>query len=374
MQQLYLGWRIKGFGKFLEIGQRYKLSLEAQFRLTVIGYYHNDGQKNAVKTGRHFGLHRNTVGKWLALYNPRIFQTLEPKPRAPIKRYRKKMPVLIENRIVYWKKLYPYYGKEKIKIILQREDAMKVSSSTIGRVFKKYKLIYLWRTAESACNFKKTIRKRKSRKRPPDVYLRKKPGKWIQIDTVRIYCDGVSVYVITAVDLATRLAVAKAYRSPSSKNAKEFLSILRLFFPGKFKIRMVHSDNGSEFLKYFDAACTAWKIEHTFSYPRTPDMHGYIESFNYTIQRECLQKKDALMEPIHLNRKIVAYLIEYNSFRPHQHLDYKTPLQVYCDYWNKSEKVHTMLWTHSARKNSLDFGFRRVYCCTSTEFLCAIFH
>lgn len=361
MQIVYLGWRVKGFRKFLELGQHHKLSTEAQFRLMVIGYYHNEGRKNALKTGRHFGLHRNTVGKWIKLFNPNNLQKLEPRARAPVWRYRKKTAEEVIRRIVFWKHRYPYYGKEKIQVILEREERIIVSSSTIGRIIKAYKLQYLWRTAESACNFKKTIRKRKSRARPPETYTRKKPGKWIQIDTVRIFCDGQSVYVITAVDLATRLAVAKAYRSPSSKNAKEFLNILKLFFPAQFKIRMVHSDNGSEFLKYFDAACTEWKIRHVFSYPRTPDMHGYIESFNFTIQKECLKKTDALLEPIHLNRKIVDYLIEYNSFRPHQHLDYKTPLQVYCDYWSKSEKVHTMLWTHSPYRFSLTFLRKGLY-------------
>jgi len=347
MQQLYIGWRVKGFRKFIELGQQYKLSPEAQFRLTVIGYYHNEGKKNVSRTGRRFGLHRNTVRKWLSIFNPNNLRTLEPAPRAPIHRYRRKTPEQIAQRVIEFKKGYPYLGKDKISKILKRDENIIVSPSTIGRIIKKYKLTYLWRTAESACNFKKIVRKRKSRKRPPRTYRNKKPGKWIQIDTIRICCDGQSVYVITAVDLATRLAVAKAYKSPSSANAKDFLMILLMFFPAQFSIRMIHTDNGSEFLKFFDSECARLNIKHVFSYPKTPDMHGYIESFNYTIQREQLKKTDALLEPIQLNRKIVEYLITYNSFRPHKHLDYKTPLEVYCNYWNNSEKVHTMLWTHS---------------------------
>ena len=347
MQQLYIGWRIKGFKKFYELGQRFNLTPEAQYRLTVIGYYFNQGQQNASYTGRHFGIHRNTIMKWLSLYDPNKLHILEPKKRAPISRYRKKIPENIVKRIIYWKKLYPYMGKNKICKILKREDNITVSSSTIGRIFKKHKLTYLWRTQDSACNFKKTIRNRKIRKRPPKVYTHKKPGKWIQIDTVRIMFAGQSIYVITAVDLATRFGIAKAYKSPSSSNARDFLNILKLFFPGKFSIKMVHTDNGSEFLKFFHLECEKSKIEHTFSYPRTPKMHAYIESFNGTIQRECLKKKDALLEPVELNKKIIEYLITYNSFRPHQNLDYKTPLEVYCQYWNNSPKVHTMLWTHS---------------------------
>jgi transposase InsO family protein len=347
MQQLYIGWRIKGFKRFVDMGRRYNLSPEAQFRLSVIGYYHNGGQKNSSKTARHFGLHRNTVGKWLAIFDPNNLHSLEPSPRAPIHRYRRTTPEHIVQMVVAFKKKYPFLGKDKISVIFERDKGIIVKPSTVGRIIKRYKLTYLWRTAESACNFKKTVRKRKGRKRPPKTYINKKPGKWIQIDTIRICSDGKSVYVITAVDLATRLGVAKAYKSPSSSNAKDFLMILRMFYPAQFSIRMIHSDNGSEFLKYFDATCVALNIDHVFSYPRTPDMHGYVESFNGTIQREWLKKKDALLEPIELNKKIAEYLVFYNSFRPHKHLDYKTPLQVYCDYWSTSEKVHTMLWTHS---------------------------
>jgi len=60
--------------------------------------------------------------------------------------------------------------------------------------------------------------------------------------------------------------------------------------------------------------------------------------------------------PEEINRKIVDYLITYNSFRPHKNLGYKTPLQVYCNYWNNSTKVHTMLWTHSIKWFTLTLG------------------
>lgn len=348
MQQLYIGWRIKGFRKFYELGLRFKLSPEAEFRLSVIAYYFNKACKDATKTAHCFNLHRNTVHKWLKLFDPNDLSKLEPKSRTPYNRDKRiHISQTVIDRIIYWKKLYPWLGKEKLEVILLREDNLTVSSSTIGRTFKLYKLTYLWRKPESACNYKKTIKKRSSKKRPPHIYTNKKPGKWIQIDTVKIQYAGHAVYIVTAVDLATRLAIAKAYSTPSSSNTRDFLNILKLFFPGKFKIKMIHTDNGSEFAKYFHLECLNSKIEHTFSYLRTPKMHAYIESFNNTIQRECLLKADALSPLIILNHKIVDYLVVYNSFRPHKSLGYKTPLEVYCNYWNNSTQVHTMLWTHS---------------------------
>ncbi len=83
-------------------------------------------------------------------------------------------------------------------------------------------------------------------------------------------------------------------------------------------------------------------------------MNSFIESFNGTIQRECLLKTDDLMQTSLLNKKMNDYLILYNSFRTHQSLDFDTPLHVYCKYLAISDghlfatsKLHKKIWTHS---------------------------
>ena len=348
MRIINISRNVKGFQRFIKLGQRFNLSPEAEYRLKVIAYYFNKFNKDASKTGRYFGLHRNTVMKYLKVYDPSNLYLLEPKSKAPIKRYRKKTPEWIIDLIVKIKKEHPYLGKVKVHKILIRDHGISISDSTIGRVFKKYKLIYLWRTHESACKFKKTIRKRKSRKRPPKIYRSNKPGKWIQIDTIKITFMGRYVYVINAVDLCSRLAISYAYRSPSSRNAKDFLFKLQQFFPGPFSIEMIQTDNGSEFLKYFDAELERQGIIHTFSYPKSPKMNSYVESYNKTIQLECLKRKDVLLPIIKLNEKIAEYLVKYNAWRPHQSLGYQVPLVVYLKHWFAyHKKVHTNIWTCS---------------------------
>jgi transposase InsO family protein len=348
MRIINIGWNVKGFHRFIKLGQRFKLSPEAEYRLKVIAYYFNKFKKNASKTGRYFGLHRNSVSKYIKLYNPNNLHLLEPKSKAPIKCYRKKTSEWIIDLIIKIKKEHPYLGKIKVYTILLRDHGISVSASTIGRVFKNYKLTYLWRNNESACNFKKTIRKRKSRKRPPKVFYSNRPGKWIQIDTIKFGFGGKYVYVINAVDLCSRLAISFAYTTPSSKNARDFLFKLQKFFPCEFSIEMIQTDNGSEFLKYFHAELEKQKITHTFSYPKQPKMNAYAESYNKTIQLECLKRRDALLPINILNKKIAEYLIEYNSWRPHQSLGYQVPLLVYLKYWfTHHKKVHTKIWTCS---------------------------
>ena len=165
MRVQYIGRWLKGINTFFKMGWQYDLSPEAQFRLKVIGWYHQK-KKNASLTARHFDIHRNTVSAWVAIFNPHNLKQLEPKPPAPIRTYRKKTATPVIQRVVALKKAKPYYGKEKISVLLQRDEGIKVSASTCGRIFKEFKLTYLWRTHESSVNYKKTIRKRKSRKRP----------------------------------------------------------------------------------------------------------------------------------------------------------------------------------------------------------------
>lgn len=348
MQQVYIGWHVPGFQKFLRILQQYDLSPEAQYRLSVIQWHRNSTGRSIAATARHFSLHRNTVSKWLHAFDPRNPRSLEPKPRVPIRTYRKKHPIAYVQAVIALKKAKPYYGKEKIARILCRDYGICVSPSWVGTIIKKHKLQYLWRTQESACRFKKRIRKRHDRKRPPALSVPKKSGTWIQVDTVVLYWQGKRLYVITAVDLTSRLGLAYAYPSPSSRNAADFLGKIRLFFTGNIAVRMIQTDNGSEFLKYFDAACRAGSIEHTYSKAKSPKMNAFVERFNETIQIECLRKDDACAPLFWLNEKIQGWLVEYNCYRPHASLDYRTPLEEYVSQLCPTDsRVHTMYVTHT---------------------------
>ncbi len=347
MQQYYIGWHVPGFKKFLHIMDQYDLSPDAQYRLSVLSWYFTTGEHNASATARHFRLHRNTINKWLKNYNPKNLKTLESKPRIPIHTFKEGHPVSYEQRTVALKKQYPYYGKEKIRVLLN-DEGIAVSASWVGKIIKRHKLQYLWRTQESSCNFKKTIRKRKSRKRAPKLAVPDKVGTWLQLDTVVLYWKGKRVYVITAIDLTSRFAIAYAYATPSSNNAKDFLKKIQMFFSGNISIKMIQTDNGSEFLKYFHEECENEKIEHTFSYPRCPKMNAYVERFNCTIQIECLKRIDATKPLFALNQKIADYLVEYNTIRPHQSLDYKRPIEIYSKAFCPAKSgVHTMYVTHT---------------------------
>ena len=91
------------------------------------------------------------------------------------------------------------------------------------------------------------------------------------------------------------------------------------------KPESIQVDNGPEFVsKELDLWASQQGINLVFSRPGKPTDNAYIESFNGSFREECLQThwffslEDATM-------KIESWRKDYNEFRPHSALGYKTP-------------------------------------------------
>jgi transposase InsO family protein len=61
---------------------------------------------------------------------------------------------------------------------------------------------------------------------------------------------------------------------------------------------------------------------------RTPKDNPDNERFNQTLQREFINQGNFSPEPVVFNQRLTEWLIEYNFNRPHQSLNYKTPMQI----------------------------------------------
>jgi transposase InsO family protein len=83
------------------------------------------------------------------------------------------------------------------------------------------------------------------------------------------------------------LAFVKRVGTVSSKNAYLVLCEFKPTLP--YKIHTVQTDNGSEFLLHFDNYLHSQNITHLFTYPHSPQINGYIERFNHTLQDEFLK-------------------------------------------------------------------------------------
>ena len=135
--------------------------------------------------------------------------------------------------------------------------------------------------------------------------------------------DGRKLRMLTVVDEYTRecLAIEVARRLTS----QEVLAVLADLFVRHGPPTYIRSDNGPEFAA---KAVRRWlarvEVQTLFIEPGSPWENGYIESFNGRLRDEYLngERFDTLLEAQIL---IEAWRNEYNRFRPHSSLGYRSP-------------------------------------------------
>ena len=147
------------------------------------------------------------------------------------------------------------------------------------------------------------------------------------MDTVSVWSVDNKYYFVTVIDIVTKYAWVKMVPSPSSKQAK--LSFVEFEKEYSHSLRVVQTDNGSEFLGKFDNYLTQIKIKHEFIYQKRPKVNSVIERFNRTIQEEFIERNDDLMitDKEKFTEKLTNYQIWYNTKRPHYSLGQLSPLE-----------------------------------------------
>jgi len=120
------------------------------------------------------------------------------------------------------------------------------------------------------------------------------------------------------------------YKGASSFNARNFLH--RLLYLVSTTIEIIQTDNGSEFAKLFEEACSKLKIPHYFSRVKTPKDNAIDERFNKTLKEELIQLGNFTPDPLLFNQRSSEWLVEHDSNRLHQSLDYLSPIQHLNNY------------------------------------------
>jgi len=328
MRQIFVGRWIKGFGKVMQYFTREMGKTEEERRREKILFFWKKHGLAATKDAFHVS--RSVLFLWKKKQRE---GALAPKSKRP---RRIRVPTLSQktrDAICRWRKALPYLGKEKISFLLKKEGIC-VSPSSVGRIIKRENLPSAPR--QYVARRKKRIR----RERKPLDYEIKNAGDLVALDTVVLQENGKKKYIITAIDLFSRISLARNYSRPTSKNAADLLRRMQIALG--VPIKAVNTDNGGEFLLHFEKACKKEKIKHFFTFPRTPKMNAFAERFNRTLQEEATFP--LFSEPIEVwNRFLSHYLMQYNFFRPHSSLEYKTPVEVFLEKRGKSK----MLWTHT---------------------------
>ena len=310
-----------------------KLSSQAQLKLEWIIFYYTVGKEHATNTATHFGITRKTLHKWLKRFDETRPETLEENSRAPHKTQERDITSVQRIRIIRLRKKHLRWGKMKLQKLYKKEHGEYISSWKIQKVIEEKKL-YFDKTKQRKQQKKRKQAQINSKKRITTFVKEHKAHHLWHVDTVLLTLStGGYRYLLTAIDDVSKLAYARLYPTHSSKQAADFLK--RLHYLTEGEIINLHHDNGTEFEKDFKKACEALSLPQWYSRVRTPKDNAVLERFNRTIQEEFVEMAYSGIEDIKaFNQELTEWLVEYNSIRPHEALDYLTPLEYIDTYLN----------------------------------------
>jgi len=294
--------------KLIHNSLTFDLSDPAKFRLHVLDHYFKYGYRSTVDA---FGVAKSTLYDWrnVFLKSKKNINSLIPKSTRPKTVRRMNTDPRLVEFIKSVREEYGNVSKYKLKIFIDEYckdiGISTVSVSLIGKIIKRKHFFFETRTKPKRKRFKLLYPRIK--KTPKEVI----PG-YLEMDSITVYLYGHKYYFSTIIDIVTKFAWCKLVPSLSSVNAKQ--SLIEFMDIYRYQIRIIQTDNGSEFLAEFHKYLEGTKIKHEFIYPRSPKVNGVVERFNRTIQEEFLARQDEITyDKTLFKQKLANYLAWYNT-------------------------------------------------------------
>jgi transposase len=315
----------------------------AKHRQTVLKRFHFLQSKglNTKDIIQVLGISRATIYRWQAR-NKHGFECLKPRSTKP-KYFRK--PAWSSELIIAverMRKKYPLFGKAKIQVMLAREGII-ATISTIGRIISnliKRGSILAVVALKGQYSKKKRRKFDKHATRIPKGMISRSVGELVQIDHMTTKVGDKTVKHFNAWDRYSKWNAADIYSNATSYCAKKFLE--KLLKESPFKIKSIQVDGGSEFMKEFEQSCEEHGIPLFVLPPRSPELNGGVERINRTWREEFYDYYDDLpTNLLELASFVKKYQDFYNKVRPHESLDYSTPL-CYVNTWLLDENESHM--------------------------------
>jgi putative transposase len=276
-----------------------------------------------------FGISRATLYRWLKRFDPKDLISLREQSRRP---RRVRRPIWSRQLVRAVKELreeYPRWGKDKL-VVLVRGQGYEASTSTVGRILR-----HLKQRGELKEPKRRVISaKRRSRRpygvRKPGDYVAERPGDLVQVDTLDVRpFPWITLKQFTARDVISKWDVIEARRRATATTAKEFIETLEQRMP--FRVKALQVDGGSEFYSDFEEECQRRKIRLFVLPPKSPKLNGCVERAHRTHTEEFYEVYEVPWNVTDLNPRLQKWEYVYNCIRPHQALNYRTPLQFLKD-------------------------------------------
>lgn len=277
---------------------------------------------SVAETAKELGIGRMTVYRWikrsksLSQYTPTfVFQDLKRGSTRP-HTIHYKLSSIIKLEIVKLREKKHIGAKKLIYRI-----STGASARTVHRFLKKRGLI------PKQTNYRRPLFQNGKAMRPSNT----KSLGYLQMDTKHVTPElsglEYTVYEYAAIDIASRYKLAVLLPDITDESAALALQYFLKWFP--FEITYVQTDNGLEYQRSFQEFCEKKNIKHYFIHKNSPNENAVIERSFRTDQDEFYYWLEKQPQHIgELNSWLQTFIHEYNTWRPHQALDYKTPEEV----------------------------------------------
>lgn len=277
------------------------------------------------------GVSRATYFRWRRKFEYSGLAGLESGDKTPKRKRTPTWSKNVENLVLKARINFPMWGKCKIATVIKREHGVKLSFSMVGRIITK--LLRQNKIQPVSFYYGKIKPKRKRvflghAKRWKYGMKAEKPGELVQIDHATIkLINGIQVKHFKAICPVTKFVAEQAYRTATSFIGEEFLNHIVKMFP--FEIKSIQVDGGSEFMGTFEIACKTLSIPLYVLPPRRPQYNGTVERGHGIVKYEFYYQYCGASALWKIRDKLKEFTHFYNTFRPHQRLNYMTPMQYY---------------------------------------------
>ena len=268
------------------------------------------------------GVSRQTLHAWLARYEAEGLDGLADRSHRPVS-CPHQMPAQVEAVVLELRRSRPYWGPRRLVFELSKRKVCPVpSESAVYRALVRAGLI--------------DPRSRDRRSRKWKRWERGAPMELWQMDIVGGFplADGTSAKALTGIDDHSRMCVCA--KLMVRERTRAVCDGLRAALATYGAPEQILTDNGKVFTGrfnhppvevLFDAICREHGIEHLLTQPRSPTTTGKIERFHRSLRAEFLAAAAPFPSLRAAQQALDAWVLEYNTSRPHQSLKMDTPIQ-----------------------------------------------